>query len=171
MKEIALVILGLCCGAILSWIQFKYIWVNQRRLEEKFKTLDEAAKALALFEREALDPEIQNKKRPYNHGEQGTSFRVIELSAETDVLMRTALVKTKALYSESAYQCLDAALRTQLDVKNPSGDRHHEFINKSEKAIGEMSKDIKANMSNWFSSLTWRLHKDSSYLAASEPQS
>ena len=54
MKEIALVFLGLCSGAILSWIQFKDIWVNQRRLEEKFKTLNEAAKALALFEREAL---------------------------------------------------------------------------------------------------------------------
>jgi hypothetical protein len=62
MKEIALVLLGLFSGAILSWIQFKYIWINQRKLEEKFKTLDEAAKAIALFEREALDPEIQNKK-------------------------------------------------------------------------------------------------------------
>ena len=162
MKEIALVILGLCSGAILSWIQFKYIWVNQRRLEEKFKTLDEAAKALSLFEREALDPEIQNKKRVYDHGEQGTCFRAIELSAQTDVLMRTALVKTKALYSESAYQYLNAALRTQLDFKDPGGDRHREFIKNSEKAIEEMSKDIKANISNWFNSLTWRLHKNRS---------
>jgi len=158
MKEIALVFLGLCSGAILSWIQFKYIWVNQRRLEEKFKTLDEAAKALALFQREALDPEIQNKKRVYDHGEQ----RSIELSAETDVLMRTALVKTKALYSERAYKYLDSALKIQLDVKDPSGVRHDEFIKQSEKAIEEMSKDVQANMSNWFSSLTWRLHKDRS---------
>jgi len=162
MKEIALVILGLCSGAVLSWLQFKYIWINQRKLEEKFKTLDEAAKALALFEREALDPEIQNKKRIYDHGDNKTSFRKIELSAETDVLMRTALVKTKALYSASAYQSLDEALKIQLDVKDPSGDGHHEFTKKSEKAIEEMSKDIKANMSNWFSSLTWRLHKDRS---------
>jgi hypothetical protein len=159
MKEIALVLLGLCSGAILSWIQFKYIWVNQRRLEEKFKTLSEAAKALALFEREALDPEIQNKKRVYDYGEQKTNVRSIELSAETDVLIRIALVKTKALYSDSAYQCLYSALRTQLDVKNPSGERHYEFIKQSEKAIEEMSKDIQANMSNWSSSLTWRLHK------------
>jgi hypothetical protein len=43
-----------------------------------------------------------------------------------------------------------------------SADRHHEFIKKSEMAIDEMSKDIKADMSNWFSSLTWRLHKDRS---------
>ena len=162
MKEIALVFLGLCSGAILSWIQFKYIWVNQRKLEEKFKTLDGAAKAIALFEREALDPEIQNKKRVYDHGEQGTSVRSIELSAETDVLIRTALIKTKALCSESAYKSLDSALRAKLDVKDPSGDSHHEFIKQSEKAIEEMSKDIQANMSNWFSSLTWRLHKDRS---------
>ena len=117
MKEIALVFLGLCSGAILSWIQFKYIWVNQRKLEEKFKTLDEAAKAIAFFEREALDPEIQNKKRICDHGEQGTIVRAIELSAETDVLIRTALFKTKALYSRDAYKCLDSALRTNLDVK------------------------------------------------------
>ena len=163
MKEIALVILGLCSGAVLSWLQFKYIWINQRRLEEKFKTLDEAAKALALFEREALDPEIQKKKRIYDHGVNKTNVRVPELSAETDVLIRTALVKTKALYSESAYQSLDDALKTKLDINDPmSADRHHEFLNKSEKAIEEMSKDIKANMSNWFSSLTWRLHKDRS---------
>ena len=156
MKEILLVILGLCSGAILSWLQFKYIWINQRRLEEKFKTLDEAAKALALFEREALDPEIQNNKRIYDHGDNKTSARKIELSAETDVLMRTALVKTKALYSESAYQSLDEALKTRLDVKDPSGDSHHEFIQKSEKAIEEMSKDIKTNMMSWFSSLTFK---------------
>jgi hypothetical protein len=162
MKEIALVFLGLCSGAVLSWIQFKYIWINQRKLEEKFKTLHEAAKAIALFEREALDPEIQNKKRVYDHGDQGTSVRSIELSAETDVFIRTALVKTKALYSESAYKCLDAALRIKLDVNDPSGDSHHEFIKESEKAIEEMSKDIQANILNWFSSLTWRLHKDRS---------
>lgn len=160
MKEIALVFIGLCSGAILSWIQFKYIWVNQRKLEEKFKTLDEAAKALALFEREALDPEIQNKKRGYGQGEQGACARTIELPPETDVLIRTALIKTKALYSYRAYQYLDAALRTQLNVKDPSGDRRHEFKENSEKAIEEMSKDIKVNMSNWFNSIKWRLHKD-----------
>ncbi len=162
MKEIALVILGLCSGAVLSWLQFKYIWINQRRLEEKFKTLDEAAKALALFEREALDPQIQNKKRVYDNGDNETSFRKIELTAETDVLIRTALVKTKALYSANAYQSLDEALKTKLNVKEPNDERHHEFIKKSEKAIEEMSEDIKTNMSNWFTSLKWRLHKDRS---------
>ena len=109
-----------------------------------------------------LHPEIQNKKRVYDLGEQGTNVRSIELSVETDVLMRIALVKTRALYSDSAYQCLYSAFRTQLDVKNPNGNSHHEFIKQSEKAIKKMSKDIQANMSNWFSSLTWRLHKDRS---------
>jgi hypothetical protein len=157
MMEIALVILGLCSGAVLSWLQFKYIWINQRRIEEKFKTLDQAAKTLALYEREAFDPEIQNKRN------NKTSYRIPELSAETDVLMRTALIKTKALYSESAYQSLDTAIKIKLDINDPmSADRHHEFIKKSEMAIDEMSKDIKADMSNWFSSLTWRLHKDRS---------
>lgn len=162
MKEVLLLILGLCSGAVLSLLQFKYIWINQRRLEEKFKTLDEAAKALALFEREALDPAIQDKKRSYGCEANKISCRTIELSAETDVIIRTALVKTKALYSESAYQSLNEALKTRLDVKNPSDDCHHEFINKSEKAIEEMCKDIKANMSNWFSSQTWWLRKDRS---------
>jgi len=159
MKEIALVLLGLFSGAILSWIQFKYIWINQRKLEKKFKTLDEAAKAIALFEREALDPEIQNKKRVYNCGDQETIVRGIELSAETDVLMRKALVKTKALYSRTAYKNLDLALRIKLDVNDPNGDEHHEFIKQSEKAIEEMSKDIQANMSNWFKSLTKLLQR------------
>ena len=162
MKEIALVFLGLCSGVILSWIQFKYIWIKQRKLELKFKTIDEAAKAIALFEREALDPEIQNKKRVYGTGDQGTSVRSIEVSAETDVLIRIALLKTKALYSESAYKHLDSAFRTKLDVNDPSGDNHHEFIEQSAKAIEEMSEDIHTNVSNWFSSLTWRLHRDRS---------
>jgi len=157
MKEIVLVILGLFSGAILAWIQFKYIWVDQRMIELKLKTLEEAAKVLALFEREALDPEIQSKKRVNNLGHE----RKLELSAETDVLMRIALVKTKALYSENAYQCLFAALNTQLDVEVPNDGAHDEFINRSEKTIEEMSKDIKTNMSN-LSSLTWRLHKDCS---------
>jgi len=155
MKEIALIILGLCSGAILSWVQFKYIWINQRRIEEKFKTLELVARALALFEREALDPEIQNKKRIYDHEKSGIIVRTIELSVETDVLMEIALFKTKVLYSDSAYKCLDSALRTQLDVKDPAGDRHYEFIQKSNKTIEEMKKDINANMSNCFASLKW----------------
>jgi uncharacterized protein YicC (UPF0701 family) len=162
MKEISLVFLGLFSGALLSWIQFKYIWVNQRMLEEKLKTLNEAAKAIALFEREALDPEIQNKKRVYDQGEQRTIVRSNELSAETDVLIRIALVKTKTLYSDRAYQCLFSALRTLLDVREPNGDHRNEFIKQSEKAIEEMYKDIQADMPNWFSSLTLRLHRDCS---------
>lgn len=161
MKEIALVILGLFSGAILAWFQFKYIWVDQRMVELKLKTLEEAAKALALFEREALDPEIQGKKRVNDLGQSGAITRTIELSAETDVLMRTALVKTKALYTENTYQCLLTALGIHLDVKVPNDDAHNDFIKQSEMAIEEMSKDIKANMSN-LSSLTWRLHKDRS---------
>jgi len=66
------------------------------------------------------------------------------------------LVKTKALYSESAYQSLDEALRTILDIKDPGGDSHYEFLQKSDKAIEEMSKDIKANMAGWLSSLTFK---------------
>ncbi|MDZ7830266.1 MAG: hypothetical protein U5L07_00785 [Desulfobacterales bacterium] len=158
MKEMALLILGLFSGAILAWFRFKYIWVDQRLVEQKLKTLNEAAKALALFEREALDPEIQGKKRVNDLGQTGATSRTIKLSAETDVLMRTALVKTKALYTENTYQCLLAAFRIQLDVKVPNDEAHNNFIKRSEKAVEEMSKDIKANISN-LSSLTWRLHK------------
>jgi hypothetical protein len=73
--------------------------------------------------------------------------------------MRKALVKTKALYSGTAYKNLDLALRIKLDVNDPNGDEHHEFIKQSEKAIEEMSKDIQANMSNWFKSLTRLLQR------------
>ncbi|MFC1820531.1 hypothetical protein ACFLZG_05550 [Thermodesulfobacteriota bacterium] len=165
MKEIILAFcLGVCFGGIVSWLRFRYVWTNQKKIEHKFKTLDEATKALALFEREALDPEIQNKKRVYDKDEQKTSVRSIELSAGTDILIRTALAKTKALYPERTYQCLDSTFKTQLDVNDPNGDRYDEFVKKSEKAIEEMSKDIQANMSNWFSTMTWQLHKDRSKL-------
>ena len=137
MEKIGLLFLGTCFGFILSLLQFKYIWINQKRLEEKIKALNECAKALALFRREALDPDIQTKKRTYD-GIQ----RIPELTLETDVLITTMLVKTKALFSESAYKCLDSAFKIKLDFKDPSGDHHHEFIEQSEKAIGEMNKDI-----------------------------
>jgi hypothetical protein len=152
MKELIFLVLGICLGAGLSWFEFKYIWLNQRKLEEKIKILSEAAKALALFEREALDPEIQNNKRVFKHEGQGISERRIELSAKTDVLIRTVLIKTNAMFSEDAYNCLDSALGTMLN-KDPDGDLHNEFIKKRKKAIEKMSEEIKAEMSNWYSSL------------------
>lgn len=152
MKEFGFLVFGTCLGFGLSWFQFKYIWLNQRRLEEKYKILREATKALALFEREALDPEIQNNKRVYNSDRQGTSERRIELSAKTDVLIRTVLIKTNAMYSKKAYQYLDSALRIMLN-KDPDGDRHYEFIEQSKKAIEEMIKDFKVDMPSWNSSI------------------
>jgi hypothetical protein len=157
MKEAILVLIGLITGAILSWFQFRYIWINQKRLEAKLTILDEAAEALGLYQREALDPKIQSKKRKYETQNGSDLNRSIELTADTAVLIKKTLVKTKALFSEQTYNALNKALSAPLSVKEPNGDSHHDFISNSDTAIKMMGDELKANEVRWLASLIKKL--------------
>ena len=127
MRDVFLVLLGTFSGAILAWFQFKYIWINQKKLEAKLIILDEAAKALGFYQREALDPGIQSQKRKFETENGNVQVRAIELTAETDILIRKTLVKTKALFSEKTYDALNKALNAPLSVEDVSGHSHHNW--------------------------------------------
>lgn len=137
-------IFGLISGAALSWFQFRYIWINQKILEAKLTILDEAAKALSLYQREALDPEIQSQKRTSETETGMTQYRTIELTSDTDVLIAKTLAKTKALFSEQTYNALSTALKAPLSVEKASGDSHHYFISDRDAAIKLMSDELKS---------------------------
>jgi hypothetical protein len=145
MKDVYLVLLGLVTGAIISWFQFKYIWKNQKILEAKLILMDEAAESLALFQREALDPDIQNKKRTYTSKSGDSTSRTIEFTSNTDVKISKTLAKTKALFSKETYEALDKALRAQLDVQTPGDERHYNFIADRDDAINLMGSELKTN--------------------------
>ena len=163
MKEIILAFfLGAIFGGIVSWIRFKYFWLNQKKLEQKFKTLDEAIKALTLFERDVFDQKMENIKLDHKAGREGGNVNGIELSQETDVLIKTVLAKTKTLYPERTYQYLYSIFKTRPNGNDSDGKRRDEFIRKRETAIDEMSKDIHSNISSWFSTIIWQLYRDRS---------
>lgn len=153
------VFIGLSCliaGYFVSWLQFRYIWINQKRHEIKFSILDDAARALALYEREALDPIIQSQKRPYNTKNGTIMVPKIEFTTETQVLRVKTLVKTKALFSDDAYKALDKVLKTPLKLEEAAGEIHHNFIKDSELAIDIMCKELRGDGLNWLGSLIKR---------------
>ena len=145
MNEVSSVLIGLASGALISWFNFRYIWINQKLLEAKLSILDDAAKALGLYQREALDPEIQSSKRDFVATDGSIQNRCIELSAETDILIRKTLVKTKAMFSDPTYVALSKVLNAPLNVENPSGSAHNNFISDSEIAIKLMGDELKEN--------------------------
>ena len=153
MKDVYLVLLGLVTGAILSWFQFKYIWKNQKILEAKLILMDEAAESLALFQREALDPDIQKNKRTYTSKSEDSSPRIIELTSSTDVKICKTLAKTKALFSKETYEALDKALKAQLDAETPTNERHHNFIADRDDAINLMGSELKTNCPHFINNL------------------
>ena len=153
MKDVGLVLLGIFSGVFLSWFQFRYIWINQKMLEAKLTILDEAAKALGLYQREALDPDIQSQKRQHKAKNGSVPVRTIELTADTDVLIRKTLVKTKALFSEQTYNAFNKAINAPLSVEETSGDSHHDFISDSDAAIKMMGHELKPNRLKYLDSL------------------
>ena len=54
---------GIISPLILSWLQHRFIWRTQKRLEMKHTIVFlDAVRALSLWARDALDPDFQSKK-------------------------------------------------------------------------------------------------------------
>lgn len=128
-------------------------------MEAKLTILDEAAKALGLYQRESLDSDIQSNKRESKTGDGNIQSRSIELSAETDVLIRKTLVKTKAMFSEPTYKALSKALNAPLSVEKASGVEHLDFITNSDIAIEMMGDELRKNQFDWICLLLKKIFK------------
>jgi hypothetical protein len=134
MKEFFLIIGGCFSGFILSWLQYKYIWSSQKQFEIKYSILNDAIKALSLYESDALNTELQNQK---------VDNRMTQLRPKTEVLMEKSRGMVFAFFSRNASEAFNKALNYKIGPEDAPGDRFHHYLQIRKEAIAEMSHDMK----------------------------
>ena len=137
-KYFELIGVGLLSGIIsplfLSWLQHKWIWKSQKKLEIKYEIFEDAVKALSLYATDALDPKLQSQKASYK----GVA-RLIELRPETSELMEKSRGLVSAFFSKEAYSLYDSALKAGVSIETiPCVD----FEQKRTKAIVKLSEEL-----------------------------
>ncbi len=131
---IAGIISGIVSPIILQWLQHKYLWQRQKKLETKYAIFSDAVRALSLAAVDAGNPELQSSPK-----EHLGSRRKVQFRPETDELLQKAVVMVEAFFSERATAAFKNALRCDLSWQTLP---HFEFQEKSVEAIIELSKDL-----------------------------
>lgn len=131
---LAAVIAGLISPIVVLWLQHRYVWRLQKRLEMKYSVFQDAVRALSLWSRDALDLDLQTNKPDYK----GTQ-RKTELRPETDELLERSKLMVQAFFSPKVYGSYDAALRSHISIEEiPNTD----FEKRSVAAILAMAREL-----------------------------
>lgn len=131
---IAGILSGVISPLILSWLQQRVIWKNQKRLEIKFTIFQDAVRALSLWATDALDPKLQSEKVAY----MGIT-RVTDARLETWELIEKSRGLVRAFFSSETFSAFDEVLRTNISFQTIPNE---EFERKRTKAILLMAKEI-----------------------------
>lgn len=135
-QPIISLLIGFVGGAGALWLQQRFAWKPQKRIELRNKVFDDAMQALAMYEVDACDAALQENWKTYSG--QGLRPHVV-LRIETRILMQRSLLQVKAFFSPETSEAFDAALRADVSLTNiPNSD----FAQKSDKAIRLMAKDL-----------------------------
>lgn len=103
---------GLISPFIVSWLQHKWIWKSQKRIELRNAIFDDAVRALSQYATDATDPKIQSEKAAY-----GGVERKVEGRPETFALMERTRGLVRAFFSEEASKIFDKALGTPISIE------------------------------------------------------
>lgn len=125
---------GIISPLVLSWLQHRYIWKSQKRLEMKYTIFQDAVRALSLWATDALDPVLQANKTTHK----GVT-RVTEYRPETMELLERSRGMVKAFYSTDAYAAYDLVLRAKLSVDDVPNE---EFEQRRTVAILAMAREL-----------------------------
>jgi hypothetical protein len=127
-------ILGFFGGAAALWAQHRILWKPQKRIELRRAIFDEAVKALAHYEVDALDVDLQDANR-IREGER----LAVEIRLETRVLMQRTRLQVEAFFPTLTSDAYKAALHAPIGIRhNPDT----EFTKRSVTAIKMMAADI-----------------------------
>lgn len=115
---IAGILSGVISPLILSWLQQRVIWKNQKRLEIKFTIFQDAVRALSLWATDALDPKLQSEKVAY----MGIT-RVTDARLETWELIEKSRGLVRAFFLQKPFlpstKCLERIFHfKQFQTKN-----------------------------------------------------
>lgn len=127
-------IVGFIGGAAALWAQQRILWKPQKRIELRRTVFDQALDALARYEVDALDAELQKA----NRAKEGERLAV-DIRLETRVLMQRARLQVEAFFPRTTSDAYKAALHSPVSV-----DRipNTEFTQRSVAAVKMMAADI-----------------------------
>lgn len=132
------VVAGLVAGILsplaLSWFQHQLIWKRQKQLDLKLSVFRDAERALGLWSRDALDPDLQSSKAADRDTQPVTQYR-----PETAELLERSKGMVRAFFSNKTWQAYDAVLRSHIALnKIPNTD----FETKRTDAIISMAREL-----------------------------
>jgi len=127
-------IIGFVGGAAALWAQHRILWKPQKRIELRRAIFDQALDALARYEVDALDVELQRA----NRAKEGERLAV-DVRLETRVLMQRARLQVEAFFPKPTSDAYKAALHAVVSI-----DRipNTEFTERSVAAVRTMAVDI-----------------------------
>ncbi len=130
----AAVVASLMSPVVVLWLQHRYVWRPQRRLEMKHAVFKDAVRALSLWSRDAMDPGLQADKPSH-----GGSQRLTELTPETGELLERSKHMVRAFFSSEAYSDYEDTLRSHIAMDNVPNE---DFEEKATKAIVAMAREL-----------------------------
>jgi hypothetical protein len=104
---------------VLAYIQHEMIWRAQKRTELKTKAFDEAIEAIAMYETDALNIELQASKPSA-----GGKTPLIHFRPETRLQIERALALVEASFNQKTFEAYKAALSTM--PQNIPSPQHNE---------------------------------------------
>jgi hypothetical protein len=100
---------GILSPLLLSFLQQRVIWRAQKNTEIKLKAFDEAMEALAMYEADALDVELQANKASGGGLQLVTNFR-----QETKNQIQKSLALVEAFFNEGTFKAYSAVLSSGM---------------------------------------------------------
>ena len=128
------VVVGFLSPVVVLWLQQRYFWRRQRRLEMKHSVFQDAVRALSLWSRDALDLGLQADKPSH-----GGSQRRTELRPETGELLERSRHMVRAFFSREVHDTYEEALRSHVAIDNVPNE---DFDQKVTKTILAMAREL-----------------------------
>jgi len=125
---------GIISPFVLAFLQQYIIWQPQKRLELKQTAFDEAVQALAMYEADALDIEVQANKPSVEGLTPQTHFR-----PETKNQIQKALALVEAFFNQDTFSAFSSALSSGLSVASIPNVEHSK---RRTKALQCMAKEL-----------------------------
>ena len=119
-------IAGILSPLLLSFLQQRVIWRMQKQTEIKVKAFDEAMQALAMYEADALDVQLQANKPTGGGLQPVTNFR-----QETKNQIHKSLAMVEAFFNEETFTAYSDALSSGVSLQSIPNEKHSERRTKS----------------------------------------
>jgi len=110
---------GILSPLLLSFLQQRVIWRAQKNTEIKIKVFDEAMQALAMYEADALDVELQA-----NVPSGGGLRPITHFRQETKNQIQKSLALVEAFFNEQTFGAYSEALSSGVSLNTIPNKQH-----------------------------------------------